>query len=104
VVDEATREVVGSCAFKTPPADDGSVEIAYFTYPGFEGRGYATAMASKLIDLASRSAAVRQIVAHTLPETNASTRVLEKVGMTFAGEVMDPHDGRVWRWQVQTGG
>jgi GNAT superfamily N-acetyltransferase len=101
-VDEGTREVLGSCAFKTPPTDEGSVEIAYFTYPGFEGRGYATEMARQLIELARRSAAVRQVIAHTLPETNASTRVLEKVGMTFVGEVMDPHDGRVWRWQVQT--
>lgn len=100
VVDEATHEVVGSCAFKAPPTDDGSVEIAYFTYPGFEGRGYATAMASQLIALARTSSAVRQIIAHTLPETNASTRVLQRAGMTFVGEVMDPHDGRVWRWQV----
>jgi RimJ/RimL family protein N-acetyltransferase len=100
VVDEGTREVVGSCAFKAPPSEEGTVEIAYFTYPGFEGRGYATAMARKLIALASTSAAVRQIVAHTLPETNASTRVLEKVGMRLVGEVNDPEDGRVWRWQV----
>ena len=42
VVDEDSREVVGSCAFKTAPTDDGTVEIAYFTYPEFEGRGYAT--------------------------------------------------------------
>jgi GNAT superfamily N-acetyltransferase len=103
VVDEGTRELVGSCAFKRPPTDEGMVEIAYFTYPEFEGRGYATAMARKLVDLASRSAAVKQVVAHTLPETNASTRVLEKVGMVFAGEVMDPDDGRVWRWQVDVG-
>jgi [ribosomal protein S5]-alanine N-acetyltransferase len=103
VVDEGTREVVGSCAFKTPPTDEGAVEIAYFTYPGFEGRGYATEMARKLVELARRSAAVRRVIAHTLPETNASTRVLEKVGMTFVGEVTDPEDGRVWRWQVQTG-
>jgi [ribosomal protein S5]-alanine N-acetyltransferase len=102
VVDEGTREVVGSCAFKAPPSDDGSVEIAYFTYPGFERRGYATAMATKLVVLAGRSATVRRVIAHTLPETSASTRVLEKVGMTLVGEVMDPHDGRVWRWQVQT--
>ncbi|HEY6507567.1 MAG TPA: GNAT family N-acetyltransferase, partial [Vicinamibacterales bacterium] len=74
VVDEATREVVGSCAFKSPPTDDGAVEIAYFTYPGFEGRGYATALARKLVDLAGRSPEVRRVVAHTLPETNASTR------------------------------
>ena len=60
-------------------------------------------MARKLVDLASTSAAVKQVVAHTLPETNASTRVLEKVGMVFAGEVMDPDDGRVWRWHVDVG-
>lgn len=102
VVDEGTREVVGSCAFKAPPTDDGAVEIAYFTYPGFEGRGYATEMASKLVELASRSTAVRRVVAHTLPAMNASTRVLEKIGMTFVGEVTDPQDGRVWRWQRAT--
>lgn len=100
VVDEDTREVVGSCAFKTPPTKDGTVEIAYFTYPGFEGRGYATGMAGKLIELAGGSPEVRQVIAHTLPETNASTRILERVGMTFVGEVIDPDDGRVWRWQV----
>jgi ribosomal-protein-alanine N-acetyltransferase len=49
VIDEDTREVIGSCAFKSPPTAEGVVEIAYFTYPGFEGRGYATAMATKLI-------------------------------------------------------
>ena len=99
VIDEHTREVIGSCAFKSPPTAEGIVEIAYFTYPGFEGRGYATAMATKLIALARGSAAVRQVIAHTLPEPNASTRVLQKAGMTFAGEVIDPDDGRVWRWQ-----
>ena len=83
VVDEGTRDVIGSCAFKAPPSEDGTVEIAYFTYPSFERRGYATRMATKLIELASGSAAVRRIIAHTLPETNASTRVLEKAGMTF---------------------
>jgi len=49
------------------------------------------------------SAAVLRVIAHTLPETNASTRVLEKVGMNFVGEVIDPDDGRVWRWQMQAG-
>lgn len=83
-----------------PPNDEGAVEIAYFTYPGFEGQGYATEMARKLIELASGSTAVRRIIAHTLPEANASTRVLERAGMTFVGEVIDPEDGRVWRWQV----
>ena len=101
VVDQATREVVGSCAFKTAPSDEGDVEIAYFTYPSFEGRGFATEMARKLVQLACGSTRVRRVIAHTLPQTSASTRVLEKVGMTFVGEVMDPEDGRVWRWQLQ---
>ena len=103
VVDKDSREVVGSCAFKTPPTEDGTVEIAYFTYPEFEGQGYATGMARKLIELASGSAAIRRVIAHTLPEKSASTRVLEKVGMSRLGEVMDPEDGRVWRWQMQHG-
>jgi RimJ/RimL family protein N-acetyltransferase len=99
-VDVATRELVGSCAFKSSPTPEGNVEIAYFTYPPFEGRGYATAMARALVALALNSGAVRTIVAHTLPETNASTRVLQKTGMTFVGEVIDPDDGRVWRWEL----
>ncbi|MGI9239602.1 MAG: GNAT family N-acetyltransferase [Verrucomicrobiales bacterium] len=102
VVDADTREVVGSCAFKGRPTEFGTVEIAYFTYPEFEGRGYATSMARKLIELAANSTEIEQIIAHTLPEKNASTKVLEKVGMRFIGEVEDPDDGLVWRWQSQS--
>ena len=102
VIDDQTREVVGSCAFKAPPTNEGTVEIAYFTYPEFEGIGYATAMARKLVALANDSPSVRTIIAHTLPETSASTRVLEKVGMTYVGEVIDPEDGRVWLWELRT--
>ena len=34
-----------------------------------------------------------------LPEANASGSVLGKVGMRRTGEVMDPEDGLVWRWE-----
>ena len=102
-IDKGSREVVGSCAFKGPPAADGSVEIAYFTYPDFAGRGYATAMATRLIALAGRSPEVRRVIAHTMPGPNASSRVLQKVGMRFDGEVIDPEDGPVWRWQIAAG-
>jgi len=97
--DTRTGRLVGSCAFKGPPRD-GSVEIAYMTYPEFEGRGYATAMAARLIEVACRCPDVRAVIAHTLPERNASTHVLMKCGMRHAGEVMDPADGRVWRWEL----
>jgi len=62
--------------------------------------GYATSMARKLIELATGCAAVKRVLAHTLPHANASTRVLEKNGMMFVGEVNDPDDGRVWQWQT----
>jgi RimJ/RimL family protein N-acetyltransferase len=99
-VDDDSRAVIGTCAFKSPPTGEATVEIAYFTFPDYEGKGYATAMASKLVEAASRSPEVTRIIAHTLPEPNASTRVLEKIGMRFAGEVIDPEDGRVWKWQI----
>ena len=50
-------------------------------------------MATKLIRLAAASLVVRRVIAHTLPQPNASTRVLERVGMAQVGEVMDPDDG-----------
>lgn len=96
----STREVVGSCAFKGQPSEAGVVEIAYFTYPDFEGQGYATSMASKLIELAGRDTRIKRVIAHTLPAANASTRVLEKAAMRFVGEVIDPDDGPVWQWEA----
>jgi len=98
-VDAATREVVGSCAFKGAPDAAGAVEIAYFTFPAFERHGFATAMARALERHATASHRVRVLVAHTLPEENASTRVLRKLGFARAGEASDPEVGRVWRWE-----
>jgi ribosomal-protein-alanine N-acetyltransferase len=93
-VDDSTGQVVGTCAYKNEPAADGSVEVAYRTFPPFEGRGHATGMAAELAARAGR----RRVLAHTLPEWNASCRVLEKAGFIRAGEVIDPEDGPVWRW------
>jgi RimJ/RimL family protein N-acetyltransferase len=42
---------------------------------------------------------VRVVRAHTLPEENASTRVLAKCGFRQVGEMVDPEDGLVWRWE-----
>jgi [ribosomal protein S5]-alanine N-acetyltransferase len=39
--------IVGSCGFKGAPVNN-RVEIAYFTFPEFEGRGLATQMARHL--------------------------------------------------------
>ena len=97
--DPARGMVVGTCAFKNLPDASRHAEIAYFTFPEFEGKGYATAMASALIALARDAAPDVRVIAHTLPEVNASGSVLGKVGMRRTGEVIDPEDGLVWRWE-----
>lgn len=93
------NEVVGSAGFKGPPDADGVVEIAYGVAPSREGRGYATEAAGALVRFATADERVQLVRAHTLPEENASTRVLRKCGFVHIGEVIDPEDGLVWRWE-----
>ncbi|MGD8494667.1 MAG: GNAT family N-acetyltransferase [Gemmatimonadales bacterium] len=88
---------VGTCGFKSAPRD-GTVEIAYFTFPGFEGHGVATSMAAQLVAVARERDPDVGLTARTLPERNASHRVLEKLGFSPASLVEDPHDGLVMEW------
>jgi RimJ/RimL family protein N-acetyltransferase len=101
VVDGETREMVGICSLKGPPVD-GAVEIAYFTFPGFEGRGIGTEMAHFLMERAFTFRDVTMVTAHTEAESNASTRILEKLGMRVAG--LTEEDGvALWRWEKSAG-
>lgn len=100
VVERDSDLVVGSAGFKGPPDADGVVEIAYGIVPSREGRGYATEAARALMQFAAADSRVRVVRAHTLPEPNASTRVLTKCGFVHVGPVIDPEDGPVWRWEL----
>ena len=99
VVHRESGSVIGSAGFKGEPDADGAVEIAYGIVPGFEGRGYATEAADALVAYAFGSGLVRRVVAHTLPQSGASARVLTRLGFRRTGDVMDPDDGLVWRWE-----
>lgn len=101
--DAETRVLVGVCAFKGAPDAEGRVEIAYFTFPPYEGRGYATAMADALVRMAAESGEVRAVRAHTLPKKNASGAILTKLDFTHLGMVEEPDDGPVWRWERSVG-
>ncbi|MDP2653068.1 MAG: GNAT family N-acetyltransferase [Candidatus Omnitrophota bacterium] len=93
----AGGEAVGCCSFKSGPRD-GCVEIAYFTFPPHEGKGFATKMAEGLIAIAGRQDKVLRVTARTLPEENASTAIMKKLGFVNQGPVQDPEDGTVWEW------
>jgi RimJ/RimL family protein N-acetyltransferase len=98
-VHREARLVIGSGGFKGPPDSDGVVEIAYGIVPAFQRRGYATEVAGALVEYALRDSTVRRLRAHTLREPNPSTKVLKKCGFEFIGEVVEPDDGPVWRWE-----
>jgi ribosomal-protein-alanine N-acetyltransferase len=91
--------IVGQAGFTKPPAEDGMVEIAYCVLPEYQGKGYATEAAQALVAFAFNSGRVRVVRAHTLPQPNASTRVLTKCGFRHIGEINDPEDGLIWRWE-----
>jgi RimJ/RimL family protein N-acetyltransferase len=99
MVNRSSCAVIGTCAFKAPPDAEGIVEIAYGVDPDHQGRGYATEATGALVDFAFKSSVVRLVRAHTRHGNTASERVLAKSGFHRVGEVIDPEDGLVLRWE-----
>jgi ribosomal-protein-alanine N-acetyltransferase len=99
IVDGDLNTVVGFGGYKGPPVA-GEVEIGYSVAPTHQRRGHATAAAQLLIDKA-RAAGVVIVCAYTLAETNASTRVLTRCGLTMTEVVEDLDEGSVWRWELR---
>jgi [ribosomal protein S5]-alanine N-acetyltransferase len=91
--------VIGNVGFKGPPDAEGIVEIAYGVVPTYERQGIATEAAGAMIAFAAGDQCVRRIRAHTLPTNPGSIRVLEKNGFVSFGEVIDPEDGPVSRFE-----
>jgi len=98
LLDDGTN--VGIGGFKGPPVN-GMVEIAYGVLPEHQGKGHATSAARAMVDYAFQFTEVSLVIAHTLPQGIASQRVLKKAGFRHTGEVVDPDDGLVWRFEFQ---
>jgi RimJ/RimL family protein N-acetyltransferase len=90
--------VIGTGGFTGPPSK-GVVEIAYGVGEEFRSKGYATEIAQGLVAFCFASTDVEIVRAHALPDGKASQRILEKCGFDHAGEIVDPVDGRVWRYE-----
>jgi len=91
---------VGTCSFKGAP-QSGRVEIAYFTLPGHEGRGFAMEMARRLVGLARAADPRLAVSAQTLPAESASTTILRRLGFVLARTLEHPEDGTVWEWELE---
>jgi RimJ/RimL family protein N-acetyltransferase len=58
-------------------------------------------MARRLVEMALSGLRGIRICAQTLPERNASNRVLEKCGFQQVAEIDHPEDGKVWEWEMK---
>jgi aminoglycoside phosphotransferase (APT) family kinase protein/RimJ/RimL family protein N-acetyltransferase len=94
--DQRDGALVGNGGWKGAPAD-GVAELGYAVAPACRNQGVASGAVAVLLAQAAR-AGLHTVVAHTLPEASASTRVLERAGFRHVGD--EHEDGvPVWRWE-----
>ena len=93
--------LIGFCGCKGPPDSGRTVEIGYGVAPGYRGRGFASEAVRAMVAHCFATGRIAVVRAHTLPEPNASTRVLQHCGFQKIGEVTDPEDGLIWRWETR---
>jgi ribosomal-protein-alanine N-acetyltransferase len=99
-VQAVDRVLIGEGGYKGHSDAAGMVEIGYAIIPEYRRRGLATEAARGLTAHAFSEPHVKIVEAHTLPEPNASTKILGKLGMRYLGPVHDPVDGEIWHWRL----
>ncbi|WP_224813630.1 GNAT family N-acetyltransferase [Hasllibacter sp. MH4015] len=87
---------VGNVALHHPPAH-GEPELAWNTYDGHRGAGYAPEAARAVLDWAPTVIGDARIVSYIDRNNAASKRVAEKLGARFDGE-MATHDPKCEIW------
>ncbi len=102
VADGARRSSSAGAASRARRTRRGRWRSATRSPPARRGRGLATAAARAMVADAFADPAVRRVIAHTLPEPNASNHILEKLGFRFDGDVLE-RGTPVWRWAVARG-
>jgi RimJ/RimL family protein N-acetyltransferase len=85
VCDGADGEVIGQCGLRFID-EVGETEILYaYSKPSW-GRGLATEAGRAALAFGFERTPLERIVAYAVPGNVASTRVMEKLGMSFEGE------------------
>lgn len=94
----SNEDIVGSAGYKGKPIEN-KIEIAYGTFPAFQGKGFGTQICRHLITLAISTDPLIEIIARTLPDNVNSIAILKKNNFTLLGTVYDKDDGYVQEWQ-----
>ncbi|MCB0279204.1 MAG: GNAT family N-acetyltransferase [Calditrichaeota bacterium] len=95
-------QVVGTCGFKGK-AENGKIELAYYTFKQFEGNGYAKLMLNELIRIKKEADQTDQIllIAQTESRVNASNHILKQQHFVYSGDAFDEDAGIVWEWHYK---
>lgn len=82
-----TSELAGVLVLK--PFDDlPHIDLGWRLHPDHQGRGYATEAARGAIAYGFGTLGLDELAATTLPDNVRSRAVMERLGMTYAGEVV----------------
>ena len=94
------EEIIGVGGYKGKPINK-KVEIAYGVFQNYQGKGVATAICEKLVQLALQTDPAVRVTARTLKDGLASQAVLRKNGFECLGIVFDEEDGDVLEWEYK---
>ena len=86
-------EYIGFCGLKYLP-ERKTVDLGYRMMKKYFGNGYATESGQACLDYGFQKLKLREIVAWTMEENRASTRVLEKLG--FVNRGLDEREDGEW--------
>lgn len=92
--------VLGTCRFRAAPAH-GNVEIGYEVAESQRGRGIATAAVRLLLQIATSTGLVQQVVARILPSNVASSKVVSRLGFSKGDSLVDDDGETVVLWSIQ---
>jgi RimJ/RimL family protein N-acetyltransferase len=84
-VERETGALVGCFQFEEPDGRPTERELGYRLHPDTWAKGYATEGAEGLLRDAFARPGITRVYGHSLLDNPGSIRVMEKIGMTYAG-------------------
>jgi RimJ/RimL family protein N-acetyltransferase len=84
-LDRESGRLLGWFQLQEAEGRPGELELGYRLYPDVWGAGLATEGAAALVAAALARPEVTRVFAHSLLSNPGSIRVMEKIGMTYAG-------------------
>lgn len=81
VEERASGKLIGVVRAYNVDSPENSAEISYILNPAFQGKGYMTEAAQRVIELLFDGLGVSCVYAYCVEDNNASSRLMERIGM-----------------------